>query len=503
MPKAKSMEQKEGPVSRQLLPFLYEDWLRNLGVKDTCEILSAMRPEEEVTTPEAMRSIKATRVSFARTLLDRMTTEKWKISLKTADVGEDGAGLLVYEIEANLNKMQFGVKSMQSEGIDRVGRLADMQYDFYAVLCEGDVSDVAIQNDLDGLRASLWSARTDNRTIGFTVANRSVSNFAHIVASLAQEKQPDPVQLMSNGGYIIRNAGWYGNGRHGTRSWKSMAEHALGLPYHPDMFALFLFRIASFDLAEATARARNPRAISLSASIKRMLGVGNSSGMGMVAALVRWPEWFGAYNLIRELCLAYAVTRPTIDRARAKRLVDLLRRASAYHHSQPESPIEGFTHPQVLSLHLAGVAEAATKYADAVAGDIPKYPLKALATFAAGLDRETYEQTNAILVDLFPKFAAAATTDLLPQSMNIERTVDAQMAVSELTALIDKRYGWALQIDLAAPGAREYFWYRSEDNGENRRGERVVDPGVEHETFVDVAGDVQRLRAYLNTRPAT
>jgi hypothetical protein len=331
--------------------------------------------------------------------------------------------------------------------------------------------------------------------LGFTIANRSMNNFTHVVETLAAGMQPDPDTIIANGGYVIRNAGWYGNGRHGTRAWKSMAGHPLGLPYHADMFALYLWRIASFDIVEAAALARNPRAARLSPATKAGLGVGNSSGMGMVAALVRWPEWFGAYNFVRELCLAHALTRPALAPVAHAQLVELLRRASAYHRFQPESPVGGFTNPETLSDNLEQVASHAAKLG---AGEIRSaaYPLRAVAGYAATFDRETLEQTHSILIELYPDFAAAAA-ELLTEIMNMPRTIDPTMSVGTLTEILEARYDWALAIDLNAPGAREYFWYRSEESGENRRGERAVDAGVANETFVDVAGAMQTLRDEL------
>ena len=64
------------------------------------------------------------------------------------------------------------------------------------------------------------------------------------------------------------------------------------------------------------------------------------------------------------------------------------------------------------------------------------------------------------------------------------------------------RLGAQARPDLEAPGNREFFWYRSEENGENRRGERSVDIGVERETFIDVAGTARRLYDFLRGLPA-
>jgi hypothetical protein len=85
----------------------------------------------------------------------------------------------------------------------------------------------------------------------------------------------------------------------------------------------------------------------------------------------------------------------------------------------------------------------------------------------------------------------------MPAGMLTLRHIDPRMTVDELKLIIESRYAWALSMELNASGARAYFWYKSEENGENRRGERGVDPGVENETFVDVAGMIQSLQERL------
>jgi hypothetical protein len=472
------------------LGFLPDGWLETQGIENIDEMLSAMRTEQDVTQPETLRAIKSTRISFARTLFARLMANKWKIQLTSTDIAQDGSGTLIYDIEAEGIHMHFGVLSCASIGVDRSGRLSDKEFDFYALLREGRSKDSPIKEGLVHFREHLWSARADNKTIGFTVANRSVATFSQTLTALAKGIQPDPDILNANGGYLLRNSGWYANGRHGTRSWKSMAGHPLEMPYHPDMFALYLWRMVGFDVVEHAARAQNPKA-TLTRGTKQALGVGNSSGMGMVAALVRWPEWFGAFNTLREMCLAHGVTRKNINVEQKTRLVMLLRRSADYYAVQPGSTISKIALPKTIAEGLHLVANAADQLPLNGSGS----PLLTISKFARKFDREVYEQTNAIIIELFPDFATEASK-LFARAM-MRKSINPRMTLAEILALIDQRYDWATSIDLTAPGEREYFWYRSEESGETRRGERSIDNGVENETFVDVVGDIQRLRAFL------
>lgn len=478
-------------------PYLTDEWLADHGIRDVAPFLAHLRTEDEVTRPAALRAAKATRLSFARSLVARMIRERWQIDLASIDVDADGAGRATYEIEANGVRMHLGVASFAPARFERAGRIADDAFDFLGVLLDGPLDRPRVERELDELSTNLWTGRTNNRAYGWTAANRSNRFFDHTVERLSEGLQPDIDVLASGGGYIIRNAGWHGNGRFGSRTWLSYrAGHPFSYPYHIDMFPLYLFRTVGFDFAEAAARRRDPaRAVPLDAQLKRILGIGNSSGVGMVAALVRWPAWMSAYHVPREVALAYALSRPApIEHAAVARLTELLERAAAYYAEQPDCPVPQITRPEELAAglrELAGVG--ATFDGRRVAGVDEPRPWAALARLAARHGSlELREQLNAILVELHPAMSDAAA-GLFPEAMKIRRAIQPAMSIGRLRELVATRYDWALAIDQSAPGARTWFWYRSEDHGENRRGERDIDPGVENETFVDVVGAIHAL----------
>lgn len=166
--------------------------------------------------------------------------------------------------------------------------------------------------------------------LGWTVANRGTRTFDNVVDALSNGDQPDPVELEHNGGYLIRNGGYYGNGRMGTRAWQSYAadDGPFSTPYHVDLFCVYMWRLVSFDVADAAARARNPAAATLAPALRRYLGIGNSSGLGTVAALVRWPARLSAAITTRELAFAYVLSRKgPFETELYDRLVALLTRA--------------------------------------------------------------------------------------------------------------------------------------------------------------------------------
>jgi hypothetical protein len=70
--------------------------------------------------------------------------------------------------------------------------------------------------------------------------------------------------------------------------------------------------------------------------------------------------------------------------------------------------------------------------------------------------------------------------DYLPVGAARERDVQPEISIGELKLLLHTNYRWALGYDMRQSKTRQHFWYHSVDNGEQRRGERIIDP---HEEF--------------------
>ena len=73
-----------------------------------------------------------------------------------------------------------------------------------------------------------------------------------------------------------------------------------------------------------------------------------------------------------------------------------------------------------------------------------------------------------------------------------------EMTVLQLKRILRDRYDWTLKYNILRKGARQHFWYHSADNGEQRRGERIIDPHEQFESFIDHIGAIQRLAAALS-----
>ncbi|MFA6265594.1 MAG: hypothetical protein WC670_07770, partial [Pseudolabrys sp.] len=94
------------------------------------------------------------------------------------------------------------------------------------------------------------------------------------------------------------------------------------------------------------------------------------------------------------------------------------------------------------------------------------------------------------------------TADALAASVSgvDEVNVVPSQTATDLIDLIRAQYQWALDIDMSAPDAYKYVWYKSETAEEPRRGARVEAPEALDLGF-DICGGIQALLADLRAEP--
>jgi hypothetical protein len=478
-----------------LPPFLRDILERFAKPDEQREIVQRLRPASTFTAPR-LSAMKATRVSFASQLVARMVRERWTITREHFSCDALGDGYGIYRIDANGYPLTYVVRCYPWDGVEKVGRRSDgAKRDMFGAIFLGTPDQARIDEELavfDIQDVDLMRTRSD--VTGWTPASRSARAFDYVVESLTAGQQPEPTLI--GGGYILRNGGYLGNGRQGSLSVVGLPpDHPFRSPFFADLFGLCMIRQVSIDLVNGVSRAVNPGAAQLDPEVARYIGVGNSSGQGMCVALQRWPEWVASWLVARELALAYALTQP-IDRTMRQHLHSALRRAATYYASADFQCEDYVTPPSVLAKNLMEIADSLDEWS-------PTSP-KQWAEFANEVGRrfdlETSEQVNSLLIGLYEEFADAVAA-YIPTGMVRDRDVVPEMSVGELRALLRRDYAWALRVDLRHSSTRQHFWYHSVDNGEQRRGERIIDPYEEFESFTDHLGLIQRLSAWIATFP--
>jgi hypothetical protein len=456
------------------------------------KILGALRDPDDLMTGPRLGAMKATRLSFANLLAQCMIRDRWIIRREEFVCDADGEGHAIYRIDADGHAVTYAARCYAWDGIEKAGRRSDgAKRDMFGAIFLGNPGRERISEEFatfDLRDAALMRTRSD--VTGWTPANRSVRYFDHVVEALVAGSQPDAAFLGSGTGYILRNGGYGGSGRQGSLTIDGLPErHPFRHPFFADLFGLYMVRQVSIDLVNGVARARNSNAAQLDPDIARYIGVGNSSGQGMCVALQRWPEWVSAWLTVRELTLAYAKTRKA-ETADIARLTILLERAADYYESI-ELQCEDYVVPtSEIASNLRTIRiwikdkDAKTDWDEVV------------SAIAEQFDPETAEQFNSLLIELHPDFASKMA-HYLPTAMKRDRDIAPETTVGEFRQLVRENYGWALRYDLRHSSTRQYFWYHSIDNGEQRRGERIVDPHEEFESFIDHIGLIQHVSAVL------
>ena len=263
-----------------------------------------MRPPDEVMRLARMGAFFPTRLSFMRSLVRRLARERAEVVRRQWDIDADGFGNAIYSVDYGGYTYSLVAFSIPLAPEDRTDRVIAEAWDTSYVLFDG-VPDAA---DVERLRANVplqEAGRFAASDLVLSRANKSVRMFAHVVDRLAEGRQPD-ADMVGAVGYLMRTTAVYGNGKFGVADRFRIAERpGLGGPFQAEMLTVWLIRGFTIELAEHIARARSPDTfVPLDRQLKRHLGVGNATGLGMAPFLVSHPVLLNNWMYARELALA-------------------------------------------------------------------------------------------------------------------------------------------------------------------------------------------------------
>ena len=490
----------------KLWPILEEE-LGKTKDKDKFSVSLAkkvLRSPKEACNPKQMASVKESRLSFSNAFINTFLEEKWKCSVARLEIDENGKGEALYHLYLGNSCVAFYVLSQFDPEKSREGRLADDYFDCMGVLFDGIPSEEDVNKERDAIK-KLWKGRAGKRVLGWTLANRSTDNCDRVVEKLLAVQKPDIEEWDAGHCYLLRNAGFYGNGKQGGMLWEELPEgHGLRRPYFPEMLALLMWRRFGTDLVEEIASKRNPGSSKLDEAEKKLLGIGNSSGLGMVAVLSRWPWWVDAWISVREAIIALLRTmlvepnnsHKEIFLGELKQRSNFFKEVSDGNEEHRENPAN--IREQLLKLHAC-----LTENKMGNRGSVTSYGLSTKNYFQEVLDyadkhmsKEAAESVRAAAIAPFPELAKCGLA-VISKLMTPVHDIDPKQSVMQLREEINENYSWIKSHLYESSEGSKYFWYRSTDNGEHRRGEREVDLGEENEILVDIAGLIYSLLVEL------
>lgn len=436
-----------------------------------------LRPPETVMRLPRMGAAFPTRLSFLPTLLRRLQDERATVTRPVWQIDEQGFGHAVYSVALGGHVYSLFAVSSDLPDDQRTDRVIATAWDTAYVLYDG-VPDAA---EIDRLKREVpkqEAGRLTDRDLVLSRANKSVRLFAHVVEALRAGQQPDRTRIRDTG-YLMRTTAVYGNGKFGIADRGLYADRpGLSGPFMAEMLTVWLIRGFTHDLAEHLGGAPLDR------EIKRELGIGNATGLGMAPFLVSHPKLLNAWMAARETALARVRAVGALDAVQKARMLALADRVSRH--------LAGWSVPDAQT--QAGIETLRGEWA-AFAEGLPARLGQADATetlYQASLagSEQLQELVVAFLIEPFGDLVDGLTECMaLPEVSRL----DTAQSLADLHAWLNRDWAWVRAFDFSCETDTAQFWYVSEDKAEPRLGLRHAESGADLESPLDIARQVQAL----------
>lgn len=462
------------------------------------ESVTFRRPPSQVMRLDRMGSAHPTRISFLRNLLCRVSREGWQFDRPLWEVRNTGVGRAVYRAtgpDHTYCLVAFAHDLLDAMRSDRVIATA---WDATFALFDGEPSTTDLNRLQDNVPLQ-EAGRVSSRELSLSRANRSVRLFSHVIELLACGQQPDRAQIEAVG-YLMRTTAVYGSGKFGAADRaRIMDRPELKAPFQAEMLSIWLTRQFTVDIVEHLAAVRGgTSAARLDPAIKRMLGVGNSTGLGMAPFLVRHPVLLNNWMMAREEALARvraqaSVRTEALDGFRIA-LVAARENVERWHSTHPLQ-IEKLN---ALRRDLSSLTDRLAHW------PVPatNHPWDILWRWGEHfLSLEGQEALLALMLEPHGDLVDELS-DCMTANESATFHLNGAMSVAGLSAILTKHYDWALSIDFNKPENSARFWYISEEKLEPRLGNRFKDDGAALEQPLCIARLASELYAALENWPA-
>jgi len=447
-----------------------------------------LRPASEVMKLERLGSMFASRLSFVRSLMRKMITERWQITNTVFDLDSKGHGLAVYRITTPGHCYHCVIFSRDLAPEQRSDRVIAEAWDVTFAVVEGEAEDSLLEQMAANVPLQ-EAGRQHPRVLVLSRANKSLRNFSQFATSLATGQQPNPAWLTSVG-YLYRTTAVYGNGKFGIADFARLERNPdFNRPFAAQMLAVYVLRQFSIEQLNHLARVQSPeQAVPLHPELQRYLGVGNSTGLGMAPFLINHPQLIQQWVYGRERALASARLEPANEQTHTKLRALMARALKHLQQTRTEDRDQTLRNQETVG----SVAEV-IDWLDRTPAHHALY--EELITWAhSHCSLETQELINTMLIELYPELP-----DGLEDELGCLESMDLQpdMKARQLKDLIERKFDWALSYREDCPDDNYWFWYRSAEKEEPRLGIRGAESGAEKETALAVGPRISRCHAKL------
>jgi len=439
-----------------------------------------LRPASDVMRLERLGAMMPTRLSFLRVLMRTLADQQAVVTRPVWEMDAAGFGHAVYSLTLDERPYSLVAFSQALSDADRSDRVIATAWDAAFVLYDG-VPDAAEIARLKANAPLQEGGRFGPRDLVLSRANKSVRLFAHVVDALRAGHQPD-AETLRNTGYLMRTTAVYGNGKFGLADRATYCDRpALSGPFMAEMLAVWLIRAFTLDLAEHLGGRAMDR------DLKRSLGVGNATGLGMAPFLVSHPLLLDAWFSVRETALARVLAQEEISAGKAAELVAQAQVAAGY--------LDGWNVPdpdaaQVITELRGEWAEFCDGLRDLTGHGALQAVLDKAQLGSIPLQELAFSWLIEPFGDLVDGLAECLATPFSP-------VLKPAMSCAELRHLVLSTAPWVLEPDFDSDADQAQFWYVSEAKLEPRLGDRYREPGAERETPLDTARQAAAMMNHL------
>ena len=469
--------------------------IKNTQTVNQTSVCELMRPAEQVMKLDRLGSSHQTRLSFMRTLLRCLKRENWRFEKPVWSINENGEGHAVYSAHGPRHTYSLVAFSHDLDPKLRSDRVIATAWDATFTLFDG----IPTEEDITRLSKNVpyqEAGRVSDSELSLSRANRSVRMFQYVLDTLASGEQPDLEQIQSVG-YLYRTTAVYGSGKFGAADrFKIEDRELVGGPFRLEMLSVYLTRAFTLDLVEYMAKIKGgDQATTLSPELRRCFGIGNSTGLGMAPFIVNHPCLFHHWISAREQAYARVRAQASISKDVQKQFIDLLKRARMnvdIWHSQHELQVDKVACLKTDLKKLLGHVEQSDVLSQDDAWN------KLYRWVEENLSLEGQEQFLSLMIEPYGELVDDLTDNMGANEYSTFR-IDGSQTSSELLALLEKNYHWAISVDYKIKENQSKFWYVSEEKLEPRLGERFEEPGKEFEQPLSIGRDAALLYAALKT----
>ncbi|MGB5863472.1 MAG: hypothetical protein WBG95_04175 [Sulfitobacter sp.] len=442
-----------------------------------------LRPPAQVMRLSQMGSMFPTRLSFLRSLVRRLSQERAQIIRQEWEMCAEGFGHGVFSVDLGGHTYSLVAISTDLPPELRTDRVIATAWDSAYVLFDGipDTDDIA----RIAVNAPLQEAgRFGPRDLILSRANKSVRLFAHVVEALRAGRQPD-ASMIRDVGYLMRTTAVYGNGKFGIADRASFdTRPGLEGPFAAEMLTVWLIRHFTHALAEHVGHG------TLDPALKRHLGIGNSTGLGMAPFLVTHPVLLNNWMLVRETGLARVRAIEALTATEIKKIGALAARAAAHLDQWTVPDAAHQTRIETLRVDWSDARSLLTP--DALCG---VRPLDAVMQATDEMSADVQELMAALLIEPFGTLVDGLSECMAdPYGAFAPPLADTDALREQIKTTFD----WALAPEYDKPAECGQFWYVSQAKMEPRLGLRFEEEGAALESPLDIA---RRVKAAFSDLP--